>query len=85
MYVVFYKEQPGTGSTSIRGLNLAVVMPTTIQLTTCSFSVVKKVKAYPAAQAYINRKPLYILYKCYIVQCGDKGCTEFVATCATTA
>jgi hypothetical protein len=38
MYVVMDKEKPGTGS--IRGLNLAEVRPTAVQLTNCSFRVV---------------------------------------------
>jgi hypothetical protein len=38
MYVVLDKEKPGIGS--IRGLNLEVVRPVTIQVTNCSFRVV---------------------------------------------
>jgi hypothetical protein len=38
MYVVLDREEPGIGS--IRGLNLAAVRPTTVQLTNCSFRVV---------------------------------------------
>jgi hypothetical protein len=38
MYVVWDKEKPGAGS--IRGLNLAAVRPTAVQLTHCSFRVV---------------------------------------------
>jgi hypothetical protein len=61
MYVVLDKKKPCIGS--IRGLNLAAVRPTVDQLANCSFEVVKYVKAYPAAQACVDRKPLYtILY-----------------------
>jgi hypothetical protein len=38
MYVILDKEKPGIGN--IRGLNLAAVRPTTVQLTNCSFRVV---------------------------------------------
>jgi hypothetical protein len=38
MYVVLDKEKPGLGS--IRGLNLAAVAPSTVQLTNYSFRVV---------------------------------------------
>jgi hypothetical protein len=62
MYVTVDKEKPVTES--IRGLNLAAVTPTTVQLTNRSFRVVTHVKAQPAAQASIDRKPLYTLYKC---------------------
>jgi hypothetical protein len=41
MYVVLDKEKPGIRSMSIRGLNMVVVMLRTIQLTNCSFGVVK--------------------------------------------
>jgi hypothetical protein len=41
--LVLDKEKPGIGS--IRGLNLAVVRPMTIQLTDCNFGVVTQVKA----------------------------------------
>jgi hypothetical protein len=40
-----------------------------------SFGVVKLVKAYPAAEACIDRNPLYVLSKCYLESCSDKGCT----------
>jgi hypothetical protein len=43
MYVVFDKERPCIRS--IRGLNFAVVRPTTVQVTNCHFEVVKQVKA----------------------------------------
>jgi hypothetical protein len=56
------------------------VSPPTIQLTNCSFRVVTWVKAQPAAQTFIDRKPLYTLHKCYLVQCTDKGCTESILT-----
>jgi hypothetical protein len=39
MYVVLDKEKPGIRS--ITGLNLAAVTPTTFQMTTCSFGIVK--------------------------------------------
>jgi hypothetical protein len=35
MYVVLDKEKSGIGN--IKGLNLAAVRPTTVQLTNCSF------------------------------------------------
>jgi hypothetical protein len=34
----------------------------------CSLRVVTSVKAQPAAQACIDRRPLCILYKCYLAQ-----------------
>jgi hypothetical protein len=37
-----------SGIGNIRGLNLAAVRPTIVQLTNCSFGV--KVKSYPCAQ-----------------------------------
>jgi hypothetical protein len=43
MYMVLDKEKPGIGI--IRGLNLAPVRPTTVQLTDCNFRVVAWVKA----------------------------------------
>jgi hypothetical protein len=43
MYVVLDKEKSAIGS--IRGLNLATVRPTTVQLTNYSFRVVTYVKA----------------------------------------
>jgi hypothetical protein len=43
MYVKLEEEEPGIGS--IRGLNLEVGRPTTVQLTNCSFRVVTYVKA----------------------------------------
>jgi hypothetical protein len=75
MYVVLDKK-PGIGS--IRDLNFEAVRPTTVELTNCSFGVVALVKAQPAAQACIDRKPLPTLYNCYLIQCSDKGCTEFI-------
>jgi hypothetical protein len=39
MYVVLDKEMPGRGN--MRGLNLAAVRPTTVQLANSSFIVVK--------------------------------------------
>jgi hypothetical protein len=42
MYEVLNKEKPGIGS--IRNLNLAAVRPKTVQLTSCIFRVVTKVK-----------------------------------------
>jgi hypothetical protein len=33
-----------------------------------------------AAHACIDRNPLCILYKCYLVQCSDNGCRESVVT-----
>jgi hypothetical protein len=43
MYVVLDKQNPDIGS--IRGLNLAVVRPTTVQQTNCSFRIVTLNKA----------------------------------------
>jgi hypothetical protein len=42
MYEVLDKEMPGIGS--VRGLNLAAVRSKTVQLTSCIFGVVTKVK-----------------------------------------
>jgi hypothetical protein len=44
-----------------------VVRPTSVQLTDLSFGVVTEVKAQLSAQTFIDRKPLYILYKCFLV------------------
>jgi hypothetical protein len=38
MYMLLDKEKPGKGS--VGGLNLAVVRPTTVQLTNCIFRIV---------------------------------------------
>jgi hypothetical protein len=56
--MVLDKEKPDIGS--IRGFNLVVVRP---RLTNSSFRVIK---AYPAAQAFMERKPLFTLYKYYL-------------------
>jgi hypothetical protein len=39
MYIVLDKEKPGIES--IRGLNLVAVRPMNVQLTNCSFRVIK--------------------------------------------
>jgi hypothetical protein len=75
VYVVLDKKKLCTGS--VRSLNMAVVRPTTVQLTNCSFGIVTSVKALPVAQTGIDRKPLCIIYKCYLVLCSYRGCTEW--------
>jgi hypothetical protein len=65
---------------STKDLNLAAVRPTTVQLNNCSFRVIKNIEEQPAAQVCTNRKSLYTLYKCYLVQCSDKGYTGSTVT-----
>jgi fructosamine-3-kinase len=62
MYVVLDKT-PSKGRT--RRLNLAAVRPATVQLNNRSFIVVAYDKAWPAAKACIDRKPLYTLYSAF--------------------
>jgi hypothetical protein len=53
------KDKPGIGI--ITGLNLEAVGLTSVQLTNYSFRVVTYVEAQPAAQACIDREPVYKL------------------------
>jgi hypothetical protein len=72
MYVQLDKENPGTGN--IRGLNLAVVKPTTIQVSNCRFLDLNKLRHrllhYPA----LTYVPVYIPY--FNVTSGGKTCSR---------
>jgi hypothetical protein len=55
MHVQLDNENPGTGN--IRGLNLAAVKPTTVQVSNCRFLGLNTVEAWAAALSCIDRCP----------------------------
>jgi hypothetical protein len=73
MYVILDKEKPGIGSTT--SLNSAGGQvydrsASQLQLANCSSKYLHKLRLN------LMHKPLYTLYKGYLVQCTDKGCAE---------
>jgi hypothetical protein len=54
---------------SISDLNFLAVRPTTVQETKCRFKFVIYIKAWPAAEAYIDRCPMYARHCAVPIKC----------------